>query len=303
MRGWLVLVALVCALGGWAASTASARTLHYLVSVTVTGPGRITGTGTGGSIDCPGNCSALIMQNTSMTLTARPDADATFGGWGEDCASYGTQSDCTITLSGQGGDGNKSISAGFNEAPPPPPMAKLTVTKAGTGSGFVGGAGGIDCGPTCSASFVQGTKLTLLAVPDDGSKFAGWRGGGCTGTDQCAVTLGADTEVTATFDHLDRDPPHIRTIGGVAKRGGTARLRFRVFDDSGKSRETLTIMNGKVPIGRVAVPLGPVEYRHIYTATWHVPARAAKGTRLYCAVASDEAGNASKRSCSALRIT
>lgn len=302
MRSLVVAAMAASILAGWVASTASARILHYQVTVSVSGPGRVTGTGDGGSIDCPGTCSALIRQNTSITLTARPDGAATFGGWGEDCASYGTQSDCTISLTGQGGDGNKNISAGFNEAPPPPPMATLSVKKAGTGSGFVGGAGGIDCGPTCSVSLVQGTKVELLAVPDEGSKFGGWSGGGCGSTDQCVVTLATDTDVTVTFDHIDRDPPRIRTMGAVAKPGGTARLRFRVFDDSGKSRETLTITRGKMPIGRVEVPLGPVQYRRIYTATWRVPKSAAKGTRLYCAVAADEAGNTSRRSCSALRI-
>src|SRR5262249_55144070 len=53
VRGWIVLGLAVSVLAGWAASSASARTLHYLLTVTVTGPGRVTGTGDGGSIDCP----------------------------------------------------------------------------------------------------------------------------------------------------------------------------------------------------------------------------------------------------------
>ena len=145
--------------------------------------------------------------------------------------------------------------------------------------------------------------MSLLAVADDGAEFRGWTGGGCSGTGQCAVTVTADTEVTATFDRVDRDPPHMRTIGGTARRGGMARLRFRVFDNSGESREVLTIMNGKSIIGRVAVPLAEVVYRHIYTASWHVPRGTAKGRHLYCGVAADKAGNRSTSSCSALRVT
>jgi hypothetical protein len=82
-----------------------------------------------------------------------------------------------------------------------------------------------------------------------------------------------------------------------------ARLRFRVFDNSGESREVLTVMNGKSTIGHVAVPLSEVVYRRIYTASWRVPRVTAKGMHLYCGVATDKAGNTSKRSCSTLRIT
>jgi len=36
-------------------------------------------------------------------------------------------------------------------------------------------------------------------VATGGSVFVGWSGGGCSGTGQCQVTLGANTTVTATF--------------------------------------------------------------------------------------------------------
>ena len=298
----------VSVLAGWAASSASARTLHYLLTVTVTGPGRVTGTGDGGSIDCPNvSCTALIKQNTTIVLAERPDGGATFGGWGGDCS--GSSEECSVTMSGDGGDGKKNVTAGFNSAPPPPPPPPppptfpLTVKKTGTGSGYVGGAGGIDCGPDCTAPFPAGWKVSLLAVANDGSMFKGWNGGGCTGTEGCDVTIAGATEITAVFEHVDRDPPKIRTIGGSAKRGKAAELRYRVFDDSGRSAETLTITKGKTVIGRVAVRLKPVDYKHTYTVTWRVPVKTAKGKLVYCGVATDAAGNASKRSCSTLRIT
>jgi hypothetical protein len=61
----------------------------------------------------------------------------------------------------------------------------------------------INCGATCSASFPRTTTdpvVTLTATPNATSTFAGWSGGGCTGTGQCAVTLSAATTVTATFN-------------------------------------------------------------------------------------------------------
>jgi hypothetical protein len=298
MKAWVVAAAAATILAGWAASTASARILHYQVTVTVSGPGRVTGTGDGGTIDCPGTCSAMIRQETFITLTETPDGGAQFTSWGGSCTEAGTASTCTLVLSGP-----KEVSAGFGTPPPPITRFNLSVKKAGTGTGFVGGAGGIDCGPTCTAPFQEGTKVSLLAVADDGAEFKGWTGGGCSGTGQCVVTVTANTDVTATFERVDSDPPHLRTIGGTAKRGSTAKLRFRVFDNSGESREVLTIMNGKSTIGRVTVPLAQVLYRHIYTASWHVPRGTSKGKHLYCGVATDKAGNRSKRSCSTLRVT
>jgi hypothetical protein len=298
VKRWILLMAAASALIGWAASTASARILHYQVTVSVTGPGRVTGSGDGGSIDCPGNCSALIRQETLLTLTETPDSGALFTSWGDSCADSGANDTCTLSITGP-----KGVTAGFGIPPPPPPKFTLTVAKTGTGSGYVGGAGGIDCGPACSITLQEGSTVPLLAVADDGSTFAGWSGGGCSGTDKCTVTFTADMQVTARFDHVDREPPQIRTIRASAHRGSRAELRFRVFDDSGKSRELLTILTGKVTIARITVPLATVIYGRTYSARWRVPAGLKPGAHLYCAIATDQAGNQSKRSCSSLTVT
>jgi subtilisin family serine protease len=76
----------------------------------------------------------------------------------------------------------------------------LTVTKGGAGTGTVTSSpAGIDCGSTCSHSFDAGTSVTLTATATAGSSFAGWSGGGCSGTGTCQVTMNAATSVTATF--------------------------------------------------------------------------------------------------------
>jgi hypothetical protein len=201
--------------------------------------------------------------------------------------------------------GPKDATAGFGTPPPPPPPKDtLTVLKAGTGTGYVGGNGGIDCGPTCSVAYSPSSQVKLLAVADDGSTFTGWSGGGCSGgADSCTVTISADTQVTATFAHVDREPPHIQTLKTSGRPGTSVGLRFRVYDDSGQSRELLTILHGKTTVGSVSVPLGKVRYRQVYTARWRVPRSAKPGQALYCAVAVDPAGNRSKRSCSAFTVT
>ncbi len=76
----------------------------------------------------------------------------------------------------------------------------LSVTKGGSGAGTVtSNPAGIDCGATCSASFTDGTQVTLTATAATGSVFSGWSGGGCSGTSTCHVTVNADTTVTANF--------------------------------------------------------------------------------------------------------
>jgi hypothetical protein len=42
--------------------------------------------------------------------------------------------------------------------------------------------------------------VTLTATPTEGSTFAGWSGGGCSGTGTCQLTLSSDQDVTATFN-------------------------------------------------------------------------------------------------------
>jgi Ca2+-binding RTX toxin-like protein len=89
----------------------------------------------------------------------------------------------------------------------------LTVGRAGSGDGHVSSSpGGIDCGSDCSEAYLFGTRVTLTAAADSDSVFAGWSGGGCSGTDPCDVTMDEDVTVTAVFE------PQLRTLS-VNKNG------------------------------------------------------------------------------------
>jgi hypothetical protein len=69
-------------------------------------------------------------------------------------------------------------------------VMKLTVSKAGTGTGVIigspAGIRDIKCGPVCSADYAGGATVTLTAAPDAGDGFTGWSGGGCSGTGPCS---------------------------------------------------------------------------------------------------------------------
>jgi len=52
--------------------------------------------------------------------------------------------------------------------------------------------------------------VTLSAAPANGSTFAGWSGGGCSGTGDCTVTMDDAVAVTATFNQ--QAPPQRFTL-------------------------------------------------------------------------------------------
>src|SRR5437867_4920215 len=58
---------------------------------------------------------------------------------------------------------------------------------------------GITCGTSCSAVFASGTPVTLASTAAPGSVFAGWSGGGCSGTGPCSVGGPPNVTITATF--------------------------------------------------------------------------------------------------------
>ncbi|MCL6542099.1 MAG: hypothetical protein K6T87_16200, partial [Roseiflexus sp.] len=80
-----------------------------------------------------------------------------------------------------------------------PPTKTLTVVFTGEGTGTVTISGSITCTSTSSYDFPAGTSLTLTATPSGSSIFAGWSGGGCSGTGTCAITLNENTTIYADF--------------------------------------------------------------------------------------------------------
>ncbi len=86
-------------------------------------------------------------------------------------------------------------------------LYRLLITKDGNGTGTVTSLpAGIDCGADCDETFLPVTMMTLSAEPDASSVFAGWSGGGCSGTGDCIVTVDKDVTVIATFT-TDITPP------------------------------------------------------------------------------------------------
>lgn len=154
-----------------------------------TGSGSVASNPSG--ISCGQTCSASFAPGTPVTLTATAATNSSFTGWtGGGCS---TNPICTVTLSA-----SEKVTATFNPVQAAP---VLTVDLSGNGTGTVTSQpSGINCGAICSASFNPGTQVTLTATPGANSTFAGWTGGGCSGTAAtCTVTLTANQTVTAAF--------------------------------------------------------------------------------------------------------
>ena len=149
-----------------------------------TGTGTVTSSPPG--IDCGATCSASFDHGTVVTLAPAADISSAFTAWSGACTGSGA---CVVTMGAA-----KAVTATFT-----PKGFVLTVKTSGSGSGTVTSSpAGIDCGATCSASFSQGTAVTLTPTADATSDFESWSGA-CTGTDACVVAVDAAKSVTATF--------------------------------------------------------------------------------------------------------
>ena len=86
---------------------------------------------------------------------------------------------------------------------------RVVISKQGGGSGTVTASpSGFACGANCF-DFDGGTSVTLTASADPGSVFAGWSGGGCSGTGACTVntdaTIAAHLQCCRRHRHRDGD--------------------------------------------------------------------------------------------------
>jgi hypothetical protein len=206
------------------------------LTVQVEGPGSVTGPE---DIDCPGICGGNYSLGEEVELTATPDEGALFLEWtgpgAGACAGSSTPT-CEVEMTA-----DKTVKAIF--ALEPTPEFKLTIVKAGTGSGSV-----ICNGGACAAEYPEGEEVTLAATAASGSTFSGWSGGGCSGTGSCKVTINADTTVTATFTANAKPEETCATNASLCPPPppavGTAKAAASASVKSGKASLKLTCSGG-----------------------------------------------------------
>lgn len=167
--------------------TATFTLTTYALTVSKAGTGNGTVTSSPAGVNCGVDCNESYTSGTVVTLTAAASPGSTFSGWSGACTGTGA---CTVTM-----DAAKSVTATFTLD-----TFTLTTTRASSGTGTITSSpAGVNCGADCNESYTSGTVVTLTATPASGSTFAGWSGGGCSGTGACVVTMDAAKAVTATF--------------------------------------------------------------------------------------------------------
>ena len=179
---------------------------RFTLRVEVSGPGAglVTSPNASPHLSCSiaqgsasGTCAVAYRAGTSVLLVATPNAGSNFSGWSGACSGFGQ---CLVAMSSE-----QSVTATFT----PIERFVLTVALSGQGSGTVSSTvGGIGCtlvsgsaAGQCSATFEQGTQVTLMASSVGGSTFGGW-GGACGpsgATLTCTIAMHQPHLVTATF--------------------------------------------------------------------------------------------------------
>jgi YD repeat-containing protein len=172
--------------------------------VTTIGSGTVSASPDG--LSCGPPCIGLYTNGATVTLTPIPSQGAVFLGWSGDASGTGN---CTLDMSQ-----NHSVTATFT-------TANYTLNTVFTGSGAITSSpAGINCGGNCSASYLDGTSVTLSIMAAAGWYISDvniedwqiWRqlSGGCSGpstnlSDMAnwsgTIAISQNTTVTVAFAH------------------------------------------------------------------------------------------------------
>ena len=178
------------------------------VSVTVipTGAGSGVVSSSPAGVSCGITCVGRFAPNATVLLTATATSGSLFSGWSGDVCNVAVVSDDGLTGTCQFVPvlQDRTVFATFE--PVSASGVTLVVSKTGSGTVISTPAGtGIVCGTDCTETVTLGTVVTLQAIPDAGSSFAGWSGGGCTGVGFCSVTMTQGQSVVAQFQTTTDD--------------------------------------------------------------------------------------------------
>ena len=104
-------------------------------------------------------------------------------------------------------------------------------------------------------------------------------------------------EAAGVLRSADIRAPLVTAHPATAKRGRPANLRFDVFDDSGRSAETVRVYEAGARVATLRSPMAfGIGTRHV-VVHWLVPRTLRSRTLRFCVVAVDPAGNDSAPAC------
>ena len=143
--------------------------------------------------------------NETVTLTAEPEPDWSFAGWGG--ALSGTELVKTITLVK-----SETVTASFTNATP----YTLNVDVVSNGPGI----GGTVTKDPDAATYLYGTEVELTATPTPGWSFMGWTGDLTADEPVITVPVTGNMDITATFEQDEYTVETLVIVEGVGA-GGT----------------------------------------------------------------------------------
>jgi hypothetical protein len=140
-------------------------------------------------------------------------SDGTLAGTGEAIGSDGPSDDLRI-------ERPRNMPTTTTTTPPP---QQLSVSIAGVTGEYVDHARvtgpSIDCGSTCTATYLRGTSVGLHAVDDPTVSFVGWSDPSCGTQRECTVTMDQDLSVIAYFAPITEQTISV-LVTGTADRIG-----------------------------------------------------------------------------------
>lgn len=121
--------------------------------------------------------------------------------------------------------------------------------------------------------------------------------------DRPKATTGTTTAKTTTSGAKDTTAPRVTALASSGKAGAKTKLLYRVSDDSGETKDSVTIYVDSKPYGSATGSWGPAKEGRTYSWSWTPPAswRGRAGLS-FCVTAVDRAGNRSNRSCAPIRL-
>ena len=148
-----------------------------------------------------------------VLVTASPNPGYVFASWTGDCSGGGLA--CTITM-----DGDKSVTANFDQAPPPPVVWTLNTVVEPADSGVIS---------PVTQNHPGRTSVEVTQTPNAGYTFTGWSGDSCSGTGACDVFMDSNKSVTANFEKANGErkqvpPGFLMEIGSPGV--GDGQLQF-----------------------------------------------------------------------------
>jgi hypothetical protein len=156
------------------------------------------------------NAEGRYASGTSVTLKAEPDRGRSVATWGGTGCS-GMSNSCTVTV-----NANTSVMVTFGNAPSYSWDTEASPSSGGKISQVLSADGKTYDGNSSGGGY-RGDAVSLKATPKPGYTFAGWSGGGCSGTGICAFSLSGDTVIRATFAPIT----HALTLIASPPGGGT----------------------------------------------------------------------------------